>query len=161
VWKLRNFLFFIAVAGNGFAVDLKGVRPKTLVVAHGGFNSCKNHKNQAGKMEIDISKSFHYRVVAGECKPLAAKGKPCHANAEWLKESMRENLSESFYSRGLFLVRLSTCINFIGSGLMPRLFSGQARARRCGRIWFSSRYHEDLPMSLVTPTAAGPLCIRR
>jgi pimeloyl-ACP methyl ester carboxylesterase len=96
VWNLTYILFFIAFAGFGYAASSIVERPKKLVVAHGGFNSCKNHKNEQGELQADIFKTFHFRVVAGECKPLAAASKPCHAHAEWLKESIRENLTEKY-----------------------------------------------------------------
>ena len=69
---------------------------KKLVVAHGGFNSCKNRRNPNGVLFADLFKSFQFRVVAGECKQSTADGKFCHSQAEWLKESFREALSEKF-----------------------------------------------------------------
>lgn len=91
------FIFVISSVGSSIEKQHQARdMPKKLVVAHGGFNSCKNHRNPNGELFADLFKSFQFKVVAGECSRLLSEGTLCHNQADWLKESIRETLSERF-----------------------------------------------------------------
>ena len=80
-----------------------------LVVVHGGFNSCGSSSFDSEGVEsndlsetplfddekANVGDSFHFKLVAGNCKAAAAQGRSC-SKVSWLKES----IVDRFQGRG-------------------------------------------------------------